>query len=71
MIDAFKAEGLKVCVPMVLLLLLLLPAEGKDIESSVLPVPNRAGRGKELKEYLKRMQGTHTPRDLPKYWLHH
>lgn len=36
MIDAFKAEGLKACVPIVLPQLLLLPAEERDIESLVL-----------------------------------
>lgn len=71
MMDAFKLEGLKVCMPIVFLLLLLLPAQERDIESSVLSVANRAGRGKELEEYLKGMQGTHIPRDLPKYRMHH
>lgn len=52
-----KAEGLKVCVPIVLPLLLLLAAEERDIESSTqLSVANKAGRGKELEEYLKGMQ---------------
>lgn len=71
MTDAFKAESHKACVPTALPLLLLLPAEERDIESSILPAANRAGRGKELEEYLKGMQGTYMPRDLPKYRTHH
>lgn len=67
----FKAEDLKVCVPIILPLLLLLAAEERDIESSTqLSVANRAERGKELEEYLKGMQGIHLPRDLPKYRMH-
>lgn len=69
-IDAFKS-GLKACVPVVSPLLLLLPAEKRGIKSSVLSVANRAGRGKELEEYLKGTQRTRIPRDLPKHRMHH
>lgn len=52
MIDIFKAEDLKPCMPILLSLLLLVPAGKRDFKSSVLAVANRAGRGrrKELEE---------------------
>lgn len=51
-IDVFKVEDLKPYMPVLLSLLLLLPAGKRDFKSSVLAVANKAGRGrgKELAE---------------------
>lgn len=75
MIDVFKANDFKllICMSILSLLLLLLPAGERKFMSSVLAVATRAGRerGKGLGEYLKGPQGTRIPSDLPKYTVQH